>query len=173
MRLQDKIQRITTVVFDVDGVLSDGKITYDIHGVEYKSFHVRDGHRIKLLHRVGYHTGIITGRHSPVVAHRAKELEIKMLYQGAIDKLAVYEQMKNEYQLVDEQIAYIGDDIIDIPVLRRAGLAACVPDAIEDVRREVDIITQCRGGEGAAGEFIERILQEAGHWPIIMERYWR
>ncbi|ADU65336.1 HAD hydrolase family protein [Desulfurispirillum indicum] len=173
MRLQEKVQRIKVVIFDVDGVLSDGKITYDVHGVEYKSFNVRDGHRIKLLQRAGYRTGIITGRQSPIVGHRARELEMTMVYQGAIDKLVVYEELKSTHGLCDEQIAYMGDDIIDIPVLRRVGLSACVPEAPDEVRREVDMITRNRGGDGAAAEFIEFILREAGHWPGLMERYQR
>ncbi|WP_027390629.1 KdsC family phosphatase [Chrysiogenes arsenatis] len=171
--LADKIRLITTVIFDVDGVLSDGKITYDVHGVEYKNFHVRDGHRITLLHRTGYHTGIITGRSTPIVDHRAKELGIHWLYQGAKDKLEVYEQLKAEHALCDSEIAYIGDDYIDLPVLARVGFAACVPEAPQEVRESVQYVTQATGGNGAVAEFIELILRHAGHWEQIMERYRR
>lgn len=171
--LRSRIESISTVVFDVDGVLTQGQITYDAHGTEYKSFDVRDGHRIKMLPRAGYRTGIITGRTSAVVDLRARELGIDMLYQGAIDKLATYEQLKTEHQLQDHQIAYIGDDIIDLPVLLRVGLPACVPEAPAEVRSASAYITRKSGGQGAAAEFIELILREAGHWERLMERYWR
>ena len=121
--LRKKAAKISLLLLDVDGVLTDGAIIIDDRGVESKQFHVRDGQGISLLLRAGVDVGFVTGRRSNVVRHRAKDLGVRLVYQGVADKLACYEAIKREHKLKDNQIAYVGDDLIDLPVLRRVGLA--------------------------------------------------
>jgi len=146
------------LLLDVDGVLTDGRIIIDDRGVESKNFHVRDGHGIVLLKRSGIEVGFITGRSSPVVAHRAKELQVTLLFQGVQDKLRVYERIKKQRGLIDGHIAYVGDDIVDIPVLRRVGLAITVSDGSAELKPVADYVTVARGGMGAVREVAELIL---------------
>jgi 3-deoxy-D-manno-octulosonate 8-phosphate phosphatase (KDO 8-P phosphatase) len=161
---KDKAKNIKLVIFDVDGVLTDGSITLDNDGNEYKSFHVRDGHGIKLLIRAGIKAAIITGRNSKVVKRRARELGITDLYQGVFKKSLVYERLLTKYKLRDEDVAFMGDDIVDIELLKRAGLSAVPSDADENVRNLAMFISSKKGGRGAAREFIELILKSSGHW---------
>lgn len=147
------------LLLDVDGVLTDGRIIIDDRGVESKHFHVRDGHGISLLKRSGIEVGFITGRSSPVVRHRAKELQVTLLFQGVQDKLRVYERIKKKRGLTDAQIAYVGDDIIDLPVLRRVGLAVMVGDGSAELKPVADYVTVARGGMGAVREVAELILK--------------
>lgn len=162
---------IRLVLLDVDGVLTDGSITYDAAGVEGKSFHVRDGHRIKLAVRHGLRFGIITGRASTIVERRAAELSIEIVHQGALRKLPVLDEILAAEHLASEQVAYMGDDIVDLPVMRRVGLAATVADASAVVRSHAHFIAAAAGGRGAVAELIELILDARGEWQSIIEGY--
>lgn len=167
----ESLKNIRLLLLDVDGVLTDGKITIDNNGIESKSFNVRDGHGLKMIQRTEIKVGIITGRDSKVVEHRAKELGINILYQGVRNKLEPYEEIKKKLNLTDEQIAYVGDDIVDIPILNRVGFAATVDDASEDVKRLASYISRFGGGCGAVREICELILHAQGHWDDLTSRY--
>jgi len=160
--IRSKIKRLKLLLLDVDGVLTDGTILLDGQGNELKAFHVRDGHGIKLAQRAGLTIGIITGRNAPVVAIRARELGIQEVHQGAHDKLAVYESLLAKYGIGDEEVAYMGDDVVDLDIFKRAGIAVAVADADPAVLHHVDLRTKATGGRGAVREFINLILQSRG-----------
>ncbi len=163
--------KIKLLILDVDGVLTDGGIILDNEGNELKSFHVRDGHGIRLLIRKGVDVAIITGRRSKVVERRAHELGVKEVYQKCFNKVIAYERIKETFALQDEEIAYIGDDVVDIPLLRRVGLPVTVADASEDVRAFSMIVTGNRGGRGAVREITDLILKAKGFWEEIINDY--
>ncbi len=160
--LLSRAKKIKLLLLDVDGVMTDGSITLDSRGIETKSFHVRDGRGIKLVQKLGITVGIITGRSSEVVNIRARELAITEVHQGAQDKLQVYEALLAKYGLRDEQVAYIGDDDIDLEVLKRAGLAVTVSDADPSMKRSIHMVTKAAGGRGAVRECINLILKSRG-----------
>lgn len=164
-------QGIKLLILDVDGVLTNGGIILDDHGNELKIFHVRDGHGIKLLRRNGIEVAIITGRDSRVVARRAEELGIGHVFQKRFNKLSAYEELKAGLSLSDAEIAYVGDDVVDIPVMKRAGLAIAVADAHEDVIPFAHHVTVGGGGECAVREVCEIILKAKGLWEGIMHGY--
>ncbi|MDT8317200.1 MAG: HAD-IIIA family hydrolase [bacterium] len=171
IEMREKIRPIKLLLMDVDGVLTDGGITIDNNGVEAKTFHVRDGHGIKLLQRAGIKVGIITGRKSEVVKHRAAELGIEILYQGMKVKMDAYSEILADEGLKDDEVAYIGDDIVDLPVLNRAGFSVAVADASESLKPFVDHVTVLGGGRGAVREVVELVLKGQGLWDDIMKRY--
>ncbi|MGZ8477626.1 MAG: KdsC family phosphatase [Candidatus Binatia bacterium] len=166
--LRRKAANIRLLLLDVDGVLTDGRIIIDDRGVETKHFHVRDGQGISLLKRSGIEVGFITGRSSRVVRHRAIDLRVKLLFQGVQDKLRVYERIKKKRRLTDAQIAYVGDDIIDLPVLRRVGLAVMVGDGSAELKPLADYVTVARGGMGAVREVAELILKSHNKWADLL-----
>ena len=166
-----KLAKIKLLLLDVDGVLTDGRIIYDSQGNELKAFDVKDGHGLKMIQRSGIQVGIITGRSSEVVRRRAAELGIEILYQGALRKLEPYREILNQYGLSDEQIAYVGDDIVDLPILRRVGFSATVADAIPDVLPLVDYVTTRPGGRGAVREVCDLLLRASGQWDELTKRY--
>ncbi len=170
-KLFEKAAKVKLLLMDVDGVLTDGRIIYDSDGRELKFFHVRDGHGLKLISRYGIKTGIITGRISSIVEKRAKELNIEIVYQNAKDKREIIEKVLNELCLKAEDVAYIGDDIVDIPVFRRVGFRVTVPDAPYEVREEVDYVTLNYAGKGAVREVCEIILKAKGFWKEVMDKY--
>ncbi len=145
-------------MLDVDGVMTNGLLFFDENGREIKAFSIYDGHGIVLLRAAGIGVGILSGRTSPVVTWRAKELRIEDVYQGIHEKLTSYEIILKKRELEDEEIAYIGDDLIDLPVLRKVGLSVAVANAAEAVKKEVDWVTERRGGDGAVREVIDFIL---------------
>ncbi|NPV03240.1 MAG: HAD hydrolase family protein [Syntrophaceae bacterium] len=169
--LEEKIRKVSVLILDVDGVLTDGGIVIGDDGQETKSFHVRDGHGLKMIQRAGIEVMFLTGRKSRVVEHRARELGVRKVYQGALDKLAVFEEILHAGGLTPGQVAYMGDDVVDLPVLRRAGFSVTVADAHEEVLRAVDLVTQNPGGRGAVREVCEMILKVQGKWQDVMERY--
>jgi len=164
-------RNIKLLIVDVDGVLTDGSIILDNERNELKSFHVRDGHGIKMLIREGVDVAIITGRYSRVVNRRAEELGIKEVYQKCYKKILAYEEIKEKFSFKDEDIAYMGDDIVDIPLLMRAGLPVAVSDAVDEVKRYSLMITRNRGGRGAVREVCDFILKSKGLWERIMDGY--
>lgn len=169
--IQERARAVRMIVFDVDGVLTDGSLFFGDDGQEYKAFNSRDGHGIKMLRDAGVETGIITGRTSQVVLYRARNLGIVHLFQGADDKLEAFEQLLASVNLAPEQIAYMGDDVVDLPVLRRCGLAVCVPDAADEVKARCHYITRAHAGRGAAREVCELIMRAQGTWAAQMARY--
>lgn len=169
--LKEKAVKIKLVILDVDGVLTDGKIIYDSEGRELKAFNIHDGHGIKLLHTIGIKTAIITGRQSKVVEIRAAELGITDVYQKARDKKSVYRELLNRYQLMDENVAFIGDDLIDLSILKSVGFAVAVFNAVDEVKEYAHMITKRRGGEGAVREVIDFIIKAQGKWDRLIEGY--
>lgn len=167
----DKARKIKVLLTDVDGVLTDGRIIYDSDGRELKFFHVRDGHGIKMLISNGIEVGIITGRNSTIVDKRAKELGIKYVIQNAYDKGKIIEKFMEEGNYKPEDICYVGDDIVDLPVFLRIGLKITVPDAPLEVQKYVDYITLNYPGRGAIREVCEIILRAKGLWDKILNSY--
>ena len=155
---------VRLIISDVDGVLTDGRIIYDSGGVETKCFHVRDGLGIKLWQRCGFHFAILSARSSPAVAARAAELAIERVLQGIESKWPAAEQLITELGLTPDQTCYIGDDLADLSVMRRVGLAAPVADASDDVRARADWTLRLPGGAGAVRELIERLLRAQSRW---------
>lgn len=169
--MQDKLSRIRMLLLDVDGVLTDGRVIISDSGAETKAFDVRDGHGLKLLQRAGIVVGIITGRSSRVVDHRMRELGIELVYQGVKNKLEPFEQILEQFRLSPEQVAYVGDDLVDLPVLRRVGFSATVADACPDLFARVDFVSAHPGGRGAVRELCEMLLKAQGHWDELTHRY--
>lgn len=169
--MNDLLKNIQLLLLDVDGVMTDGSIIYDGSGVETKCFNVRDGHGIKMLQRYGIQVGIITGRVSVVVDIRAKELGIALVYQGALKKLESYEDVKLKTGLDNSQIAYMGDDIIDVPVMRQVGFAAAPRDALPEVKAVAHYTASLRGGRGSVREVCDLILKARGVWDEVSRRY--
>jgi len=162
---------IDLLVLDVDGVLTDGRITYDDTGRETKSFCVTDGSGLKYWHRSGKQSAIITGRESEAVARRAAELGVTAVRQKALDKLPALEEVLQQLGIAPERAAYMGDDLPDLPAMRAVGLKIAVPDAAEEVRQIADWISPVGGGRGAVRWAIERLLRESDLWPAVMRRY--
>jgi len=171
MSLSSKAKTIKLIAFDVDGVLTDGGIIYDNSGMEIKRFNVKDGQIIAHLKRAGFIVGAITGRNSQVVKNRCEELKLDFHYHGSSDKLVQYKKIKEDFDLKDEQIAYIGDDIIDLPILIRCGLGATPNDAREYIKKYVDYITPSQGGHGALRDFADMILVNQGILEQILNKY--
>ena len=169
--IEARARAVRMIVFDVDGVLTDGSLFYGDRGEEYKAFNSRDGHGIKMLRATGVDSGIITGRTSQVVLHRCRNLGINQVFQGAEDKLAVLHQLLEATGLSTDQIAYMGDDVVDLPVLRRAGLAITVPDAPEAVQARCQVVTRAGAGRGAVREACELIMRAQGTWAAQLALY--
>ena len=172
MDLNEKSKKIKLILLDVDGVLTDGSIIFGESNQELKVFNIKDGLGIKLAQACGIEIGIITGRTSEAVKKRADELAIKILYQGQRDKVKVYEQIKNDLGLKDDQIAYVGDDLSDLKLLQKVGFSITVNDACDEVKAEVDYIIKCPGGKGAVREVIELILKSQGKWQGLIQKYY-
>jgi len=169
--LKEKLKKIKMLILDVDGVMTDGRIIMDDEGRQLKNFDVRDGHGLKIIQRYGIKVVILTGRKSEVVNHRAHDLEIKEIYQGALNKKEVFQKILIKHKLAASAVAFVGDDIIDIPVLRQVGFSAAVADAVDVVKKSVHYITKHKGGRGAVREICEMILQSQGKWQEIAGKY--
>ncbi|HKN19446.1 MAG TPA: HAD-IIIA family hydrolase [Dissulfurispiraceae bacterium] len=163
--------KIKLLILDVDGVLTDGGIILDGGGAELKVFHVRDGHGLSMLKRAGVKVAIITGRNSEVVDRRARELEITEVYQGCHKKIVAYEKLLVKLDIADENVAYIGDDVVDVPLLKRVGFPVAVADAVEEARESALFITNARGGRGAVREISDLILKASGKWRELLDEY--
>ena len=176
--LVERARAVRLVIFDVDGVLTDGRLSYSSHPDapekdENKVFHVRDGLGMKLLMQAGLEIGIITARSSLAVARRMADLGIAHVHQGQHDKLATYQDLIDRLDLDHEHVAYMGDDIIDLPVLRRVGFAATVADATAFMQSQCHWVAQQRGGQGAVRELCEFILNAQGRWDETLAYYLR
>jgi 3-deoxy-D-manno-octulosonate 8-phosphate phosphatase (KDO 8-P phosphatase) len=164
-----RAKKIKLLLLDVDGVLTDGKLHLGENGQETKTFDVHDGHGITLLHQVGIQVGIISGRSSKAVETRARQLFIQEVHQGVADKIKVYEEILRRHLLKDEDVAYMGDDLLDLPLLRRVGLSVGVANAHEAVKKNVDWVTKKEGGAGAVREVVDHLLKSQGKWSELVE----
>jgi len=169
----NKPSNIKLIVLDVDGVMTDGRIIIGSDNTEYKSFDVKDGTGVTLAHYAGIEFAIISGRFSKVIDARAKELKIKAIYQDVMVKAEAYEKVKKRFKLKDENICFIGDEIIDITVLEKCGFSACPSDAVPEVKRIVDYVCKKPGGKACVREVIEIVLKKRGLWKKAVKKYLR
>ncbi|MBI3618295.1 MAG: HAD-IIIA family hydrolase [Candidatus Omnitrophica bacterium] len=166
--LKTKLNKIKLLAMDVDGVLTDGKIVVDAQGKELKFFDVQDGFGLVLLRQAGIKTAILSARSSPAVTARAEDLKIDKICQDAYPKTSAYERLIRESGCTDEQVCFMGDDLPDLPVLKRVGLAVAVPNAMDELKKNAHYVTTRRGGAGAVREVIELILKAQGKWKNIV-----
>lgn len=171
--LQQRLNAIRLVIFDVDGVLTDGRLMLGDDGQEYKAFNSKDGHGMRMLQDSGVALAILTGRRSQVVERRAADLGIGHVIQGRRDKLPAFEELLETTGMHPEAVAYVGDDVVDLPVMRRVGLAVAVADASPLIREHAHWITATPGGHGAAREVCERIMQAQGSLERLLAAYLR
>jgi len=169
--LASKAARIELVIFDVDGVLTDGRLYLGNDGNEYKAFHIRDGHGIKMLLETGVDVAIISGRHAASVERRMMDLGIRHVALGVQDKLAAFNSLLARLDLTADQVAFVGDDLIDLPVMSRVGLAIAVQDADPFVKQHAHWQTPSPGGRGAAREVCELLLEARGQLAALRDRY--
>ena len=171
MKLEQRIAPIKMILCDVDGVLTDGRISFDNQGIEIKSFHARDGMGIKLWQQVGWQFGLLTARTSHIVKVRAAELGVELVRQGFSDKLPIAQQIMKEHDLTPEQVCYVGDDLTDLQLIASVGLGVAVSDAATEVREAAHWITGKPGGFGAVRELIELILKTQDRWSDVVRKY--
>ncbi len=167
--MQEKLRKIKALFLDVDGVLTDGSIIYSDHGSETKVFNVRDGLGIRWLIKSGFIVGIVTGRKSDALVHRCENLGIDLIFDGIKDKASALRMILDQTGMKSEEIAYMGDDIDDIPLMNRVGVSIAVADAHEVVIKTADMVTAARGGAGAVREVCEHILKAHHQWEAIIE----
>lgn len=171
--IQAMAKNIRLVIFDVDGVLTDGSLFFDNNGEEYKAFNSKDGQGIRMLLENGVQVAIITGRQSEIVKHRANNLQIdpELVFQGYRDKRPAFQELLKKTNLSAEQIAYVGDDVIDLPIMSQVGVAIAVNDAHAFVQKHADWVTQLSGGRGAVREVCESILESQGKLDNLLQSY--
>ena len=167
--MKSKIKKVKVLALDVDGVLTDGKIILDSDGKETRAFDVQDGYGIAVFKKAGFRTAIISAREAKPVEIRAQDLRIDKVYQNAYPKLDAYEKMLKDLDIKDGEVCFMGDDLPDIPVLKRVGFAVAVGNAAAEVKTQVDYVTKNRGGAGAVREVIELILKAQGKWDPIVQ----
>lgn len=171
MTPEQRAARVRLLLFDVDGVLTDGVVIVHGDGSESKGFHIRDGAGLVWAQRAGLTVGLISARSSPVTAHRAAQLAIRIVVQGVSSKLSAYTKILSDAGLADEAVAYMGDDLVDLPVFERAGLTAAPADAAEEVRQRAHWTASAAGGRGAVREFIEMVLRAQDKWESVVRGY--
>jgi 3-deoxy-D-manno-octulosonate 8-phosphate phosphatase (KDO 8-P phosphatase) len=171
--LIERILKIRLLIVDVDGVLTDGRIIYDSRGNQLKFFDVLDGFGIHLLRTAGIETAIITAKKSKVVMRRAKDFKVKHIYQDCIDKIKAFHDVSKKLNVDPEEVCFIGDDIVDIPVLKRVGFAVSVPNAVDEAKEISHYITRKEGGHGAVREVCDLIMKAQGKWDGVISRYTR
>lgn len=171
LQVRTRAAKIRLVIFDVDGVLTDGKLFFDEQGREYKSFHSRDGLGINLLRKTGVEVAVISGRESRSVAQRMKNLGIERVFQGQQNKLAAFESLCRELNLSPEEIAHVGDDLLDLPIMSRVGLSIAVADAHSSILRYAHWRTLNPGGAGAAREVCDLIMEAQGNLGRAIESH--
>ncbi|MBN2590603.1 MAG: HAD hydrolase family protein [Sedimentisphaerales bacterium] len=165
------LSNIKMLILDVDGVLTDGTLVINTDGSETKFFNSLDGHGIKMWKRSGHDVAILSGRLSEPTTHRAKQLEIEHVFQDCHDKLPLLKEFLKKVNLAPEEVAYIGDDIVDLPSMRYVGFSIAVANAVDAVKEHSDLVTTRAGGDGAVREAIEYILKKSGKWQTLMEKY--
>lgn len=171
LQLKSRIKNIKLVIFDVDGVLTDGRIILSDSGEQVKEFDGHDGAGIKYLARAGLGVAVITGRRSRAVELRCKELGITAVEQGALDKIEAYDRLLKRFGVTDAEVCYVGDDLPDLPVMWRVGYPVAVRNARPEVRAAAHYVTRASGGHGAAREIVEKILKAQNKWKLIITRY--
>ncbi len=171
MTLQQKASRVQLFLFDVDGVLTDGTVVMHADGSESKAFHIRDGSAIVWAQRAGLQVGLLSARTSGATAQRAAQLGIRLVSQGVSNKLTGYEQIVKQTAVSDDAVAYMGDDLLDLPVLGRVGFSAAPSDAAEEVRERVDWVSRLPGGRGAVRDMIEFVLRAQHKWDGVVTQY--
>jgi 3-deoxy-D-manno-octulosonate 8-phosphate phosphatase (KDO 8-P phosphatase) len=171
LTINERAARIRLMLFDVDGVLTDGVVVMHTDGTESKGFHIRDGAALVWAQRAGVTVGLLSARASGATTHRAAQLGIRTVVQGVPDKLLAYEQIVREAGLDDSDVAYMGDDLLDVPVLGRAGLSGAPADAAPEVRERVHWVSAAGGGRGAVREFIELVLRAQARWDTVTREY--
>jgi 3-deoxy-D-manno-octulosonate 8-phosphate phosphatase (KDO 8-P phosphatase) len=169
--VQERAAKVKLLVLDVDGVLTDGRIIMDHKGREIKAFNVRDGHGLRLLKEAGIEVAILTGRSSPVVQKRADDLGILWVRQGIHDKVGAYQEIARKMGITDDEACFIGDDLVDIPLLKRVGIPIVVGDGAPEAKRFARYVTQSSGGKGAVREVCDLLLQTQGKWEAVLRRY--
>ena len=169
--IKNKARRIRLMLLDVDGVLTDGRLSYFEDGSELKTFHTHDGVGIRLSQKSGIEVGVITGRKSGAVQHRCTELGMTEIHQGNWQKLPVFEEILSRRGLRDEEVGFMGDDLMDLPVLRRAGFSATVPGARPEVLAASDVISSLPGGKGAVREVLEALIKAQEKWQNVLGSY--
>ncbi len=168
--LKKYAQKIKLVAFDVDGVLTDGSLTFDENGVEYKTFNAKDGQGIVMLNKTGFVTAIITARQNGTVRHRFNNLGMTKLFEGQKNKLAALDELCKEFNVTYDEIAYMGDDLPDICVLEKVGLGACPADAVDEVLAQAKFVSSKNGGRGAVRELCDFILYTQNKHPFISKK---
>ena len=171
--IENKLKRVRLLLLDVDGVLTDGRIVYTDEGAEVKHFNVRDGLGIRMLLDAGIPVGIVTGRRSAALMHRCRDLGIEFVLDGVGDKAAVMDRIAKDTGVAPAETAFMGDDLPDIPLMRRVGVSVAVADAHEEVLAEADMRTAAPGGAGAVREFCERLLAAQGLWQLQVQKFCR
>jgi 3-deoxy-D-manno-octulosonate 8-phosphate phosphatase (KDO 8-P phosphatase) len=169
--LSAKAANIRLILLDVDGVLTDGAVVIYGDGSESKRFHIRDGIALVWAQRAGITVGLLSARHSPTTAQRAAQLGITLVHQGVSSKIETYDQIVGDMVLNDKEVAYMGDDIVDLAVLRRAGLSAAPANAVTEVQSRVDFVSTRDGGDGAVRELVELILRAQDQWDSLVAAY--
>ncbi len=169
--LRRRLRKIRCLLLDVDGVLTDGKLHFTSNGEEFKTFDVQDGHGIAMAQRAGLTIGFISGRPSKATTRRAADLHVKIVLQKPSNKMDMVEKVKRQHGFTNDEIAFVGDELVDLPVLRRVGLAVAVPNATDEVKRVAHYMTKRRGGDGAVREVIEMILKARGIWGTAIAKY--
>lgn len=169
-QIVDKAKKIKLLILDVDGVLTDGRIYYGNYGDELKAFDVRDGMGLALMGRAGIETAIITAKKAKIIRLRAKDMGVKRVYENH-SKLKIYTKLLRKFRLQKEEVCFIGDDLLDIPVLKDVGLPATVPQAAKEVKAVSSYVTQASAGCGAARELCEFILKSQGKWDEVIKKY--
>jgi 3-deoxy-D-manno-octulosonate 8-phosphate phosphatase (KDO 8-P phosphatase) len=169
--MNERLKKIRCLLMDVDGVLTDGKLHFTSDGQEFKTFDVQDGHGMAMAMRAGLLLGLVSGRPSKATEQRAADLGLKIVKQAGVNKMEMVEEIKREHNLRDEEIAFIGDELVDLPVLRRAGFAVAVPNAVDEVKAIAHYTTKRRGGDGAVREVIEMILKVRSLWDTAVAKY--
>jgi len=171
--LRDRLLKIKLMMVDIDGVLTDGRIILGNYGDELKFFDVQDGLGLVLLRQAGIQTLIVTAKKSKVNERRAKDLKVVKLYQGVDDKLKLYEKVLRKMKMKPEEVCFVGDDLIDIPVMKRVGVAVAVQNAVEETKDAAHYVTQRQGGRGAVREIADMILRFQNKWESVTEAYFR
>jgi 3-deoxy-D-manno-octulosonate 8-phosphate phosphatase (KDO 8-P phosphatase) len=169
--IEARARNIRLLLFDVDGVLTDGKVLIHADGSESKQFAIKDGIAILAAERSGVLTGVLSGRASTATTHRAQQLGMSIIHENVATKIDTYQRILDANGLRDEEVAYMGDDLLDLPVLRRAGLSAAPADAAPEVRARVHWVSRARGGEGAARELVELVLRAQQKWDAVIDGY--
>jgi 3-deoxy-D-manno-octulosonate 8-phosphate phosphatase (KDO 8-P phosphatase) len=163
--------RIRAIILDVDGVLTDGTVSYGPQGVILKRFHVRDGQAIRLALDAGLLVGLLSGRDDPATLHRAEDLRLSFVHSGQSDKLESFARILADHDLDASECLYVGDELVDVPVMRRSGIGVAPADAPPEVRASADLVLESRGGQGAAREVISRLMEAQGTWKQAVARY--